>query len=158
MHHTIPLFPLSTSLFPEGMLQLQIFEVRYLDLIKRCLQQQQPFGVVSIKHGKEVQVPGEVPTLHGVGCLAHIRKFEPVQPTFFRVLCQRGVRFNCITSQPLACGRVMLLICRMTGYAQILASVMGMSPVASGALYYAFVAHVQLLARLRRVSCWRLAP
>jgi hypothetical protein len=49
----------------------------------------------------------------------------------------------------------------MTGYAQIDASVMGMSPAASvvsGALYYAFVAHVQLLARLRRVSCWRLAP
>ena len=61
MHHSIPLFPLSTGLFPEGMLQLQIFEVRYLDLIKRCHQQQQPFGVVSIKHGKEVQVPGEVP-------------------------------------------------------------------------------------------------
>lgn len=94
MHHSIPLFPLSTSLFPEGMLQLQIFEVRYLDLIKRCHQQQQPFGVVSIKQGKEVQVPGEVPTLHGVGCLAHIRKFEPVQPTFFRVLCQGGVRFE----------------------------------------------------------------
>ena len=45
----------------------------------------------------------------------------------------------------------------MTGYAQIPALVMDMSPVASGALYYAFVAHVQLLARLRRVSYWRLA-
>lgn len=76
------------------MLQLQIFEVRYLDLIKRCHQQQQPFGVVSIKHGKEVQVPGQVPTLHSVGCMAHIRKFEPVQPTFFRVLCQGGLRFE----------------------------------------------------------------
>jgi len=33
---TIPLFPLSHGVFPDGMLQLQIFEVRYLDLIKRC--------------------------------------------------------------------------------------------------------------------------
>ncbi|MDG1109787.1 MAG: peptidase S16, partial [Burkholderiaceae bacterium] len=40
MHHTIPLFPLSSVLFPEGTLHLQIFEVRYLDLIKRCHQQQ----------------------------------------------------------------------------------------------------------------------
>ncbi|MDO7554463.1 MAG: peptidase S16, partial [Burkholderiaceae bacterium] len=46
MHHTIPLFPLSSVLFPEGTLHLQIFEVRYLDLIKRCHQQQLPFGVV----------------------------------------------------------------------------------------------------------------
>ena len=27
--------PSSVSLFPEGKLQLQIFEVRYLDIIKR---------------------------------------------------------------------------------------------------------------------------
>ena len=94
MNHTIPLFPLSSVLFPEGMLQLQIFEVRYLDLIRRCHEQQLPFGVVSIKHGREVQVPGEVPVLHSVGCTAHIRKFEQVQPTLFRVLCQGGVRFD----------------------------------------------------------------
>jgi Lon protease-like protein len=76
------------------MLPLQIIEVRYLDLIRRCHEQQVPFGVVSIKHGREVQVPGEVPVLHSVGCTAHIRKFEQVQPTLFRVLCQGGVRFD----------------------------------------------------------------
>lgn len=94
MHHTIPLFPLSSVLFPEGTLLLQIFEVRYLDLIKRCHQQQLPFGVVSIKHGREVQMPGQVPTLHSVGCMAHIQKFEQVQPTLFRVVCQGGLRFK----------------------------------------------------------------
>lgn len=76
------------------MLHLQIFEVRYLDLIKRCHQQQLPFGVVSIEHGREVQVPGQVPVLHRVGCMAHIRKFEQVQPTLFRVVCQGGLRFE----------------------------------------------------------------
>jgi Lon protease-like protein len=30
---TFPLFPLSTVLFPDGVLPLQIFEVRYLDMI-----------------------------------------------------------------------------------------------------------------------------
>ena len=76
------------------MLPLQIFEVRYLDLIKRCYQQQQPFGVAWIKEGSEVQVPGEVPSLYAYGCMAHIRKFEQVQPSFFRVLCQGGLRFQ----------------------------------------------------------------
>jgi Lon protease-like protein len=94
MPHTIPLFPLSQGIFPDGMLSLQIFEVRYLDLIKRCQQQQQPFGVAWIKEGSEVQVPGQVPTLHSLGCMAHIREFEQVQPTLFRILCQGGLRFQ----------------------------------------------------------------
>jgi Lon protease-like protein len=100
MQHTIPLFPLSHGLFPDGMLPLQIFEVRYLDLLKRCHQQQLPFGVAWIKEGSEVNVPGEVPLLHHVGCLAHVREFEQVQPTFFRVLCQGGLRFQLDDVQP----------------------------------------------------------
>jgi Lon protease-like protein len=100
VHHTIPLFPLSQGLFPDGMLSLQIFEVRYLDLIKRCQQQQLPFGVAWIKEGSEVQVPGQVPSLHHVGCLAHIREFEQVQPTFYRIVCQGGLRFELHDVQP----------------------------------------------------------
>ena len=91
---TIPLFPLSHGLFPDGMLQLQIFEVRYLDLMKRCHQQQQPFGVAWIQKGKEVQVPGEEPLLYKYGCMAHVREFEQIQPNFFRVVCQGGLRFE----------------------------------------------------------------
>ena len=70
---TIPLFPLSHGVFPDGMLQLQIFEVRYLDLIKRCHREQKPFGVAWLKKGSEVQVPGEQPLMHTHGCMAHIR-------------------------------------------------------------------------------------
>jgi Lon protease-like protein len=75
------------------MLSLQIFEVRYLNLIKRCHQEQLPFGVVWLQHGSEVQVPAETPLLHGFGCHAHIRNFEQVQPNLFRVVCQGGLRF-----------------------------------------------------------------
>ena len=82
------------------MLSLQIFEVRYLDLIKRCQQQQLPFGVAWIKEGSEVQVPGQVPSLHQVGCMAHIREFEQVQPNFYRALCQGGLRFEMHDVQP----------------------------------------------------------
>ena len=100
MQHTIPLFPLSQGVFPDGMLSLQIFEVRYLDLIKRCHQQQLPFGIAWIKQGSEVQVPGEVPALHSLGCLAHIREMEQVQPNFFRIVCQGGLRFQLHDVQP----------------------------------------------------------
>jgi len=100
VQHTIPLFPLSQGVFPDGMLSLQIFEVRYLDLIKRCHQQQLPFGIAWIQQGSEVQVPGEVPALHSLGCLAHIREMEQVQPNFFRIVCQGGLRFQLHDVQP----------------------------------------------------------
>jgi Lon protease-like protein len=94
MRDKIPLFPLSHGLFPDGMLSLQIFEVRYLDLIKRCHQQGLSFGVVWLKKGSEVKVPGEVPLLHDFGCVAHIRNFQQIQPNLFVVTCQGGARFE----------------------------------------------------------------
>lgn len=100
MSNQIPLFPLSHGLFPDGMLALQIFEVRYLDLIKRCHQQQLPFGVVWLKKGSEVQVPGETPMLHSYGCSAHICEFEQVQPNLFRVICKGGLRFELKDTKP----------------------------------------------------------
>lgn len=94
VYDTIPLFPLSHGVFPDGMLQLQIFEVRYLDLIKRCHRDQTPFGVTWLNAGSEVQVPGEQPQMHSHGCLAHIREFEQVQPALLRIICQGGLRFQ----------------------------------------------------------------
>ncbi|MES2583469.1 MAG: LON peptidase substrate-binding domain-containing protein [Pseudomonadota bacterium] len=89
----IPLFPLSQGLLPDGMLHLNIFEVRYLDLIKRCQHEAIPFGVVGLVQGREVQVPDEVPQLHHVGTLAHLQEVDAVQPALLQVLCQGGLRF-----------------------------------------------------------------
>jgi len=94
VYDSIPLFPLSHGVFPDGMLQLQIFEVRYLDLIKRCHREQVPFGVTWLKAGSEVKVPDERPQMHSHGCLAHIREFEQVQPALLRIICQGGLRFQ----------------------------------------------------------------
>ncbi|MGA0734643.1 MAG: LON peptidase substrate-binding domain-containing protein, partial [Steroidobacteraceae bacterium] len=49
----IPLFPLSTVLFPRGPLPLRIFEPRYVDMVKRCMRQSSCFGVVLIREGGE---------------------------------------------------------------------------------------------------------
>jgi len=90
----IPLFPLSHGVFPDGVLQLQIFEVRYLDLIRRCHSTQTPFGVAWLAQGNEVAVPGQVPQLHPVGTLVHIETLETVQAALLRVRCIGGLRFN----------------------------------------------------------------
>jgi hypothetical protein len=64
----LPLFPLKTVLFAGGVLQLRIFEPRYLDMVARCLRGVNRFGVVAIRQGAEV---GEA-TLHDVGTTAEI--------------------------------------------------------------------------------------
>jgi len=50
----IPLFPLSTVLVPYGRMSLQIFEQRYLDLVRSCMKAESGFGVVWIRSGYEV--------------------------------------------------------------------------------------------------------
>ena len=67
----LPLFPLNTVLFPGQMLPLHIFEDRYRLMIRRCLAEDLPFGVVLIKRGAEVGAEAEP---HEVGTIARILK------------------------------------------------------------------------------------
>jgi Lon protease-like protein len=90
----IPLFPLSHGVFPDGVLRLQIFEVRYLDLIRRCHREQTPFGVAWLAQGNEVAVPGQVPRLHAMGTLVRVEDLQTVQAALLRVRCVGGQRFT----------------------------------------------------------------
>lgn len=67
------LFPLHTVLFPGCTLPLQIFEQRYLRLVKISLQNNQGFTVILISSGKEV---GEEPEVFSVGCHVEIIDWE----------------------------------------------------------------------------------
>jgi len=69
MMNTIPLFPLNTVLFPQGELQLRIFEPRYLDMVSEALRNKTPFGICLISQGSEVGTPAEC---HNIGTLARI--------------------------------------------------------------------------------------
>jgi Lon protease-like protein len=44
----IPLFPLSVVLFPGQAMPLHMFENRYRDMTRECLEKQSPFGIVFI--------------------------------------------------------------------------------------------------------------
>jgi len=50
----VPLFPLPLVFFPGGRLPLQIFETRYLDMVRDCMRQDRGFGVISIHEGEQV--------------------------------------------------------------------------------------------------------
>ena len=57
---TIPLFPLNIVVFPGEGLNLHIFEPRYQQLLKHCLEYDIPFGIVPIIEGKIKNVGTEV--------------------------------------------------------------------------------------------------
>ncbi len=96
----LALFPLRSVLFPGGRLSLQIFEPRYLDLIKRCAEAGDPFGVVSLIEGSEVRERMDdsdgfkTERFHLVGTLAHLCQHEQVQPGLMRVSARGGQRFR----------------------------------------------------------------
>jgi hypothetical protein len=50
----LPMFPLSTVLFPHASLPLHVFEPRYRALMHDCLEGDRRFGVVLIERGSEV--------------------------------------------------------------------------------------------------------
>ena len=92
----LPLFPLQTVLFPGGLLQLKVFEARYLDLISHCLRSGEPFAVASIRHGSEVR--SEVHSEAGktrferIAVLAHLQDVDAERPGILRVRCLGGQR------------------------------------------------------------------
>jgi uncharacterized protein len=87
----LPLFPLSTVLFPGGPLSLRIFETRYVDLVRRCLKEDSAFGVVLIRSGAEV---GEVAVLAECGTTARLIDFETRTDGLLGVRCLGGERFR----------------------------------------------------------------
>jgi uncharacterized protein len=78
MSETLPLFPLSTVLFPGMRLPLHIFEERYRTLAADLLARPEPrrFGVIAIRQGREVGA-NAVTALHEVGCIALVREVTP---------------------------------------------------------------------------------
>lgn len=94
---SLPLFPLGTVLFPDGVLLLRIFEVRYLDMIGKCHKAGAPFGVVTLAQGAEVRRPGGgAEVFHSVGTLATITALQTPQPGLMTIRCHGEQRF-CIS-------------------------------------------------------------
>ncbi len=93
----IPLFPLSSVLFPGGRLSLKIFEQRYLDLVRDCLKEDSGFGVVCITEGVEVAQPGVgLPQLAGHGCYARIVDWDSLPDGLLGITVKGGQRFRLV--------------------------------------------------------------
>ena len=87
----LSLFPLQTVLFPGNKLPLRIFEPRYVDLIGRCMRDQQSFGIVGIKRGQEA---GPTPEIFPIGTEVNIIDFDQGKDGFLNIVVQGAQRFR----------------------------------------------------------------
>lgn len=91
LHRRVALFPLHTVLFPGCTLPLQIFEQRYLRLVRDCLQHEHGFAVVLISAGKEV---GDSPEVFSTGCYVEITDWETLENGLLGITIQARHRVH----------------------------------------------------------------
>jgi uncharacterized protein len=95
MSETLPLFPLTTVLFPGMRLPLHIFEQRYRQLVGDLLGQPEPrrFGVIAIRKGRETGAEG-VTALHEIGCVATVRQVDALDDGQYDLVAVGAQRFR----------------------------------------------------------------
>ena len=104
----LPLFPLHGVLLPRGRMPLQIFEQRYLDLVRDCLKRDAPFGVVWIRRGAEVAERGRASAdLGDWGCYARIVDWDQLPNGLLGVTIEGDGRFDLLGTRIEANGLVM---------------------------------------------------
>ena len=89
----IPLFPMPLVIFPGGKLPLQIFETRYVDMVKCCMRDGTGFGVIMIVEGDQVlrNLEQQLPLVSRYGTYCTITDFDELPNGKLGILVE-GVR------------------------------------------------------------------
>ena len=88
---TIPVFPLPGALlFPRGILPLNIFEPRYLNMIDDALAAERLIGMIQPAPGAE----GASPSLAPVGCVGRITSFSETDDGRYLITLTGVARFR----------------------------------------------------------------
>jgi len=95
---TIPLFPLNSILFPKGRISLQIFESRYVDMIRQCLRDQSGFGVVLIETGSEVANPKQKLDIHRIGTYSSVVDWNQLPNGLLGITVEGQTTFQIVES------------------------------------------------------------
>jgi hypothetical protein len=91
---TIPIFPLTGALLlPQGVLPLNIFEPRYLNMVEDSLGADRMIGMVQpAEAGAEGRV--ESPALYGIGCAGRITAFRETGDGRYEIVLTGVARFE----------------------------------------------------------------
>ena len=105
---SISLFPLSGVLLPHGKMPLQIFEQRYLDLVRNSMKSGEPFGNVWIRRGSEVAQRGRASAdLGDWGTLARIVDWDQLPNGLLGITIEGQGRFDLYATETQANGLVL---------------------------------------------------
>ncbi|SFU51479.1 hypothetical protein SAMN05216552_100478 [Pseudoduganella namucuonensis] len=83
---------------------LQVFEVRYLDMIKKCIARSEEFGVVALASGSETQRPEQHEVLTPIGTMARIADWSAPVSGLLHITCVGTNRFRILSSEQLKHG------------------------------------------------------
>ena len=91
----IPLFPLPLVVFPGGRLPLQIFETRYVDMVKRCLREGSGFGAIMITEGDQVlrDTEQQLPSVARCGTYCSIVDFDELPNGMLGIMAEGVKKF-----------------------------------------------------------------
>lgn len=89
----ISLFPLNLVMFPGGRLDLQIFEQRYIDLVRHCMRSETGFGVCLLKEGGETNLSGTTQIIHRAGTYAHIIDWDQLPNGLLGITVEGSAKF-----------------------------------------------------------------
>jgi uncharacterized protein len=87
----LAMFPLESVLLPNQDLPLRVFEPRYSALVRRCIDRDEPFGVVLISAGREV---GGGDSRCDVGILCRIAEYADLGAGRYALRCRTGERIR----------------------------------------------------------------
>jgi len=86
----IAIFPLTNAIFfPRTILPLNIFEDRYIQLIKDCMKENRMFGMVQPKNKT-----GLTPEVYNIGCLGKITSFNETDDKRLIITLSGIIRFR----------------------------------------------------------------
>lgn len=88
------LFPLGTVLMPGGRLSLQIFEQRYIALVRNAMKNDSEFGVVLLTQGKEVDRPGVNTRFEETAVSARIVDWDSLPSGLLGIVIEGQQRFS----------------------------------------------------------------
>lgn len=92
----IPLFPLPVVLFPDGYLNLRIFEQRYIDMVRECSLKSSYFGVCLFNKPEESNQPANHMK---VGTMAEICDFSTLKDGLLGITARGRQKFMIQTTR-----------------------------------------------------------
>ena len=90
------MFPLGSVVFPGGVFTLRVFEPRYLELVKHCIENRKNFGICLISRGHEV---GGGDERYDFGTLSKINQVSEIGNGQLAISCIGERRFRVLEWQ-----------------------------------------------------------